>query len=258
MTVGELVSANVVDRRLSDGRGQTGPTGIYLLGVPGTALPFDVFRAWKVPTGMVMEAIDFYGPSGRLVHRWGPRPRRMLGSMDLTIESDTISDASFDEAGTYLVSFVLEDEIVGEIPVPVVVQEAPAKLPKEVEDGLRKSDVVWVGVEADGRRRLVPAWFSYKNGRIFLLSQRESGPQEQTIPGARSAPELVVVTRRKLRDTALDEFSASKRLLEGAEWEDAAKVLADRRRSRVGSPAESIARWRGTCDIVELTPVLPS
>ncbi|HJU57503.1 MAG TPA: hypothetical protein VJ774_02075 [Actinomycetota bacterium] len=257
MTVGELVSANVVDRRLSDGRGQTGPTGIYLLGVPGTALPFDVFRAWKIPTGIVMEVIDFYGPSGRLVHRWGPQPRRMLGSMDLTIESDTISDARFDEAGTYLVSFVIGDEIVGEIPVPVVIQEAPPKLPKNVEDGLRKSDVIWLGVEADGRRRLVPAWFSYKNGRILALSQRDPGPEEQTIPGARSAPELVVVTRRKLRDTALDEFAASKRLLEGTEWDEAAKVLADRRRSRVGSPADSIARWRSTCDIVELTPVLP-
>lgn len=258
MTVGELVAANVVDRRLSDGTGREGPTGIYLLGVPGTALPFDVFRAWKVPTGVVVEEIDFFGPSGRLVYRWGPEPRRMLGSMDLTLSTDTISNALFDEAGTYVVSFALDDEIVGEIPVPVVVQQAPQKLPKEIEDGLRKSDVIWVGVEADGRRRLAPSWFSYKNGRILLLSQREPGPEEQTVPGARSAPELTVVTRRKLRDTALDEFPASKRLLEGPEWEDAAKVLADRRRSRVGSPAESIARWRSTCDIVELTPVLPA
>ncbi|HJS26928.1 MAG TPA: hypothetical protein VJ913_07375 [Actinomycetota bacterium] len=258
MTVGELVAANVVDRRLSDGTGREGSTGVYLLGVPGTALPFDVFRAWKVPTGMVVEEIDFFGPSGRLVYRWGPEPRRMLGSMDLTLESDTITDARFDEAGTYLVSFILEDEIVGEIPVPVVVQEASPKLPKDVEDGLRKSDVIWVGVEADGRRRFVPAWFSYKNGRILVLSQREPGPEEQTLPGARSAPELTVVTRRKLRDTALHEFPASKRLLEGAEWEEAAKTLADRRRSRVGPPAESITRWRTTCDIVELTPVLPT
>ncbi len=257
MTVGELVSANVVDRRVWETHGQSGPTGIYLLGVPGTGLPFTVFRSWKVATGIVNEEIHFYGPSGRLVHRWGPEARRMVGSMDLTTETDTITDALFDETGTYFVSFVLDDEIVGEIHVPVLVQEAPPKLPKEVEDGLRKSDVIWVGVEANGRRKLVPSWFAYKNGRIYVLSQREPGPEEQTVPGVRTAPELVVVTRKKLRDTALDEFPASMRLLEGAEWEEAAKLLSDRRRSRVGSPAESIGRWRSTCDIVELTPVLP-
>jgi hypothetical protein len=64
------------------------------------------------------------------------------------------------------------------------------------------------------------------------------------------------VTRRKGRDTSLDELSASVRLLEGAEWEEAAKALVDRRRSRVGPPAESIARWRGSCDIAELTPLV--
>jgi hypothetical protein len=68
------------------------------------------------------------------------------------------------------------------------------------------------------------------------------------------AQELVVVTRRKLRDTSLQEFTAAQRLLEGAEWETAAKMLVDRRRSRVGPPDESLSRWRGKCDIVELTP----
>ena len=46
------------------------------------------------------------------------------------------------------------------------------------------------------------------------------------------------------------------RLLDGAEFENAAKVLVDRRRSRVGPPADSLARWRKDCVIAELTPVL--
>jgi hypothetical protein len=46
-------------------------------------------------------------------------------------------------------------------------------------------------------------------------------------------------------------------VLEGAEWENAAKLLVDRRRSRVGPPGDSIGRWRGSCDIVELTPNVP-
>jgi len=256
MTVGELVFANVVDQRVWDAEGERAPAGVYLLGPKGTALPFVVMRAWKVGTGMVTEEIHFYGPSGRLVLRWGPAARRMLGTMDLTVETDTIEDAFLDEAGTYLVSFVLDGEIVGELEVPVHVQAAPAKLPKEVEDGLKRSDVIWVGVEAGDTRKLIPSWFAYRNGRIYVLSQREPGPHEQTVPGIPGARELVVVTRRKLRETSLDEFPASFRVLEGAEWEEAARTLSDRRRSRVGSPTESIDRWRGTCDIAELTPVI--
>jgi hypothetical protein len=68
----------------------------------------------------------------------------------------------------------------------------------------------------------------------------------------------VVTTRRKGRDTSLGEFHAAVRLLEGAEWEEAAKALSDRRRSRIGAPGESITRWRGSCDIAELTPVIPT
>jgi len=34
-------------------------------------------------------------------------------------------------------------------------------------------------------------------------------------------------------------------------------VLVDRRRSRNGPPAEALARWRTTCDILELTLTAP-
>ena len=254
MTIGELVAAAVVDRRVWDSYGDTAPDGVYLVGRPGPALPFVIFRAWKVPTGFVHEEVRFYGPSGRMVYRWGPEVRRMAGGMDLTTELDTVSEAVFDESGVYLASFILDEEIVGELELPVYVQAAAAKLGKETEEGLKKSDVIWVGAEHGGKRRTVPAWFAYRNGKIYLLSQREPGPQEHSIPGVPDAGELVVITRRKLRDTSLEEFKAAQRRLEGSEWEDAAKLLVDRRRSRAGPPTDAITRWRGTCDIVELTP----
>ena len=65
------------------------------------------------------------------------------------------------------------------------------------------------------------------------------------------------MTRRKGRDTAADEFHAASRVLQGPEWEEAAKLLVDKRKSRAGAPSEWLARWRGSCDIAELTPVLP-
>ena len=182
----------------------------------------------------------------------------MRGSMDLTIETDVIEDATFQTTGTHIVSFTIDDDIVGELEVPVFVQEAPTKLSKGVEDGLKKSDVIWLGVERDGKRTSAPVWFAYKNGRIFVLSQREPGPQEQSVPGLPDTHELVVTTRRKGRDTSLQEFHAAVRILEDAEWDEAAKALSDRRRSRVGSPEESITRWRSSCDIAELTPVIPA
>ena len=248
------MAAAVVDQRVWETNGDTAPDGVYLVGQPGPALAFVLFRAWKVPIGFVNEEIRLIGPSGRTIFRWGPEVRRMVGAMDLTTEVDTVRDAVFDETGTYVASFILDGEIVGELEFPVYVQSAPTKLDKDTEDGLKKSDVIWIGTDRGGRRQTVPAWFAYKNGKILVVSQREPGPEEQTVPGVPEAQELVVVTRRKGRDTSLDEFTAAQRRLEGAEWEEAAKVLVDRRRSRMGPPGDSLARWRGSCDIVELTP----
>lgn len=252
--VGELVAAAVVDARVWEAYGAQANDGVYLVGQPGPALPFVIFRAWKVPVGVVSEEIRLIGPSGRTIFRWGPEPRRMAGAMDLTTELDRVDGAVFDETGTYVASFIVDDVIVGEIEFPVFVQSAPAKLNKETEDGLKKSDVIWVGEERGGKRRTAPVWFAYKDGKIYVISSREPGPDEQTVPGVPGAQHLVVITRRKGRDTSLEEFSAAQRTLEGPEWEAAAAVLADKRKSRVGSPAENIAKWRGTCDIVELTP----
>jgi len=257
--IGELVAAAVVDERVWDAYGESAPDGIYLSGQPGPALPFVLFRAWKIAVGFVQEEVRLFGPSGRMIYRWGPEYRRMAGMFDLTTELDQVHDAVFDESGTYVASFIVDEQVVGEIEVPVFVQAAPEKLPKDVEDGLKKSDVIWVGVQrSDGERLTVPAWFAYRNGKIFVLSQREPGPEEQTIPGAATAKEMVIVTRRKGRDTSLEEFGAAPRLLEGPEWEEAAKLLVDRRRSRNGPPGEALARWRGSVDILELTPNVPA
>jgi len=258
LIAGELVAAAVVDARVWASQGNVSPDGIYLTGQPGPALPFVMFRAWKVPVGVVQEEVRLFGPSGRLVFRWGPEYRRMAGMFDLTTEVDQVANALFDETGLYVASFVIDDQVIGEIEVPVYVQSEPPKLEKDVEDGLKKSDVIWVGARVGGKLRTVPAWFAYKNGRIYVLSQREPGPAEQTIPGVGTAKEFVVITRRKLRDTALNELTASGRVLEGPEWEEAAKLLVDRRRSRNGPPDQALTRWRTTCDIVELTPSVPA
>jgi hypothetical protein len=258
LIAGELVAAAVVDGRVWEAQAENAPDGIYLTGQPGPAMPFVLFRAWKVPVGIVQEEVRLFGPSGRMVFRWGPEYRQMEGMFDLTTEIDEVDHALFDESGTYVASFVIDEQVLGEIEVPVYVQPEPEKLDKPVEDGLKKSDVIWVSAKVGATTQSLPCWFAYKNGKVYVLSQREPGPEEQTVPGAGTAGEFTVITRRKLRDTALNELRASGRLLQGAEWEDAAKVLVDRRRSRNGPPDQALARWRTTCDILELTLSAPT
>jgi hypothetical protein len=180
----------------------------------------------------------------------------MVGTMDLTRIETVVEDAVFDEVGGYLASFLLEGEVLGQTEVQVVQQAAPDKLAKEVEDGLKKSDVAWIGVEYQGKDVTVPAWFVYRQGKILVLSSNEPSLEEQTVPGLPDAHDLVVITRRKYRDTSMERFHAAARVLEGQEWDQAAKLLADRRRDRHGPPDDAIKRWRGTCSIAELTPIV--
>jgi hypothetical protein len=276
MPVGELVFATLVDRRVFDAAGETGAPGIYVTGLPSRTLPYVAYRSWKVPTGYVGEEIRLTAPSGITAYRWGPRTRWMKGSMDLTVEADVVEDTVLREVGLYLASFIIEGQVLGEIEVPVYLQAPPDKLPKEIEDGLKRSDVIWVGLEpepqdGDGRRlpflrkkpkprpAMIPSWFAYRNGRIYVLSRTAPGFDEQTVPGLPGAGELAVITRRKLRETAGHRFRAAVRILPpGPEWEMAAGLLADKRKSRAGPPGESIARWRNSCLIAELTPIIPT
>jgi hypothetical protein len=254
---GELIFANVLDVRQRAAFGDMADGLIYLLSVPARALPFAVIRDWKTPTGYLAEEVQLIAPSGKVAHTLRPATRRFLGSMDLTRFEDVIEDAVFEELGTYLASFILDGEVHGQTEFMVVLQAPAQKLPKEFEDGLKKSDVAWIGVEYKGKDVAVPAWFVYRNGKIYVLSSREPSLEEQTIPGLPDARELVVVTRRKYRDTSLNRFHAAVRLLEGAEWDEAAGLLADRRRDRHGPPGDAIKRWRGGCVVAELTPIIP-
>jgi hypothetical protein len=255
---GELIFGNVIDvqARAAQGDGAAGTVVIVANG--SRALPFVCIRDWKAPTGYMTEEIELVAPSGTVAHRIGPMASFMYGQLDVTRQETVVEDAVFNEVGAYLASYRLEGDVIAQTEFQVLLRPAPPRLPGPYEDGLKRSDVIWVGVEEKGKERTAPAWFAYRNGKIFVLSQLEPGPQEQSIPGIPGAGEVVVITRRKGRDTSLERFRASVRMLEGDEWEQAAVPLVDRRRSRVGPPEESIERWRGACAIAELTPIVPA
>ena len=249
--------AGVYDRRIFENDGEGGQPLVYSVSLPGRAFPFVVTRHWKAPQGYVNEYFELVAPSGKTIYASEPRARYMPGQMDLTEITDVVTDATFDEIGIYAASFGIDGEIEGQVEFQLVVQAAPDRLPKDVEDALKKSDVIWVGTEGGRVDRAVPVWFAYRQGRIYVLHTSDRSTGEQEIPGLPDANELVVVTRRKGRDTRADRFHASVRIIEpgGQEFDQFAPILADRRRDRHGPPEDAIAKWRGSCVIAELTPV---
>lgn len=256
----ELVYANVLDRRVYDAEGLGGQPLVYGFRVPGRPLPFVVARQWKAPQGVVVEQFELVAPSGTAFYRSPPVPRRMRGQMDLTEFVDVVEDCTFEELGVHVASFVIDGEVQGQVEFQLVLQQPPERLPKEIEDALRKSDVIWAGLQEDGRERLVPVWFAYQRGRLYVLHATDPSSPEQRVPGLPEAPELLVVTRYKGRDTRLSRFPAAVRVIPPAspEFAGLAAALADRRRDRHGPPGEAINAWKSTCVIAELTPNVPA
>jgi hypothetical protein len=253
---GELIFANVLDVRQRATEGDMAQGLVYLLSLPARALPFVVVRDWKAPTGYLAEEVQLLAPSGRVAYRVAPEPRWLLGSMDLTHFETVVEDATLEELGGYVASFLLAGEVLGQTEFQVVLQAPPDKLSKDVEDGLKKSDIIWAGVEYEGKEVTAPVWFVYRQGKIYLLSSIEPSLEEQSVPGLPGSRDMIVITRRKYRDTSLNRFHAAVRVLGGPEWDQAAALLADRRRDRHGPPGEAIKRWRDSCVIAELTPIV--
>ncbi|MCA1726790.1 MAG: hypothetical protein LC722_03780, partial [Actinobacteria bacterium] len=118
----------------------------------------------------------------------------------------------------------------------------------------------WIGVIHEGRDVAAPSWFVYQQGKLYVLSDPDRRAGEQFVPGIPDSHEVVVITRReKGKDTALHRFMAAVRVIpsNSAEFDQLAPILADRRRSRHGSPGESVAKWKSAgCVIGELTPAV--
>lgn len=251
---------NVLDGRVYEAEGVEGQPLVYGFSAPGRALPFVVVRHWKAPQGVVVEGFELIGPGGSTAYRSPSRTRRMPGQMDLTEIIDVVDDAVLPELGVYVVSFLIDGEVEGQVEFQYVLQQPPERLPKELEDGFRKTDVVWVGVERDGTDETIPAWFAYQQGRMYLLHAVKEGSDEQRIPGADDATDLLIITRHKYRDTRLGRLHATARVIEPDDPDFAryAGILADRRRDRHGPPEEAIKEWRQGHVILELTPLVPA
>lgn len=123
-----------------------------------------------------------------------------------------------------------------------------------IEEGLKRSDIMWMTVDADPGGRPVPCWFLYtKDKRLFVLS----GEPQQRIPYAGEARQAHVVTRWKGRDAPMVKFDAKVRPItaaDGEEFQQIAQQLVAKRQSVRGSAAETIESWMRDAVILELFP----
>ncbi|HVL50434.1 MAG TPA: hypothetical protein VM754_02885 [Actinomycetota bacterium] len=124
----------------------------------------------------------------------------------------------------------------------------------KIEEGLKRSDIMWVSLDTDPGGRPVPCWFLYtRDKRLFVLS----GEPEQRLPFAADAKRAHVVTRWKGRDATMVEFDAKVRPITSVnreEFEQVAQQLVSKRQSVRGSAADTIQGWLRDAVILELIP----
>jgi hypothetical protein len=120
-----------------------------------------------------------------------------------------------------------------------------------LQESLKKSTILWMRWHADGRAYTMPVWYflDNKSGSIYVLS----GERQQTLPGASSIREADVIFRQKGKNIQVAEVPASVRVLEpGAEWDEIAERIAEKRLNIPGLPEATARRWRDECVILEL------
>jgi hypothetical protein len=128
---------------------------------------------------------------------------------------------------------------------------AGASTSAAVQESLKKSTIMWIRWHHDGAERTMPVWYllDSKSGLIYLLS----GERQQKIEGAESMRECDVILRQKGKNVQVAEVPASVRVLHpGAEWDQAAEKIAEKRLNIPGLPEETAKRWRDECVILEL------
>ncbi len=120
-----------------------------------------------------------------------------------------------------------------------------------VQESLKKSTIIWLRWRADGRDVTMPVWFVYDNktSKIYVLS----GERQQTIPGAEKLREVDVIFRWKGKNARIGEVPARVRVIPpGAEWDEIAEKVAEKRLNIPGLPEDTARRWRDECVLLEL------
>jgi hypothetical protein len=119
------------------------------------------------------------------------------------------------------------------------------------QESLKKSTIMWLRWTREGVERTMPVWYllDNKTGLIHVVS----GERNQLIPGAEQIRECTVILRKKGKDVQVAELPASVRVVPpGAEWDEIAEKLAEKRLNIPGLPEDTAKRWRDEATILEI------
>ncbi|HEX6194604.1 MAG TPA: hypothetical protein VFZ37_01755 [Jiangellaceae bacterium] len=122
-------------------------------------------------------------------------------------------------------------------------------IPALIEESMKRSSLVWITYESDGRSRA--AWHGWAHGVGYVVS----GGPEQELPGIEWAQRAVVTSRAKETRARLVSWVASLETLVPwtDEWHIAVNVLSpDRLNAATVSALGEV--WAGESVITKLTP----
>jgi hypothetical protein len=151
---------------------------------------------------------------------------------------------------------VYDDHLL-DTPFQVVQSDPPygAVVPGPVDAALAKSTIAWLVVPQDEAPDVTKAvWYGYDQGRVYVLT----GSGEQEVPGlAVHSKHVKLIVRSKDVQSRVGEMTTVTQVMpKDAEWDRIARDVLLGRRLNLADGDKAPDRWRQTCEIVQLTPVL--
>ncbi|MGH3443162.1 MAG: hypothetical protein ACRDUY_14200 [Nitriliruptorales bacterium] len=254
----ELLSALVFDHETWDEAAGAIDPAIRVRGdLPGYPRAFVVDRVYRAAQGWYDESFALLDPDGEVVHQQDYARISLRGQMFEDRFRDVVRpEAQISGAGDHTMVFLIADRAVGRIPDFIVAPdstEAAGVLGDALEATLKKSAIVWLQIpQPRGGSVVRPAWFVYRDGRVFVLT----GPDEQDLTNIDQAEEVTLIARSKEIRSRIGSVPAAVRIVdrESDEFDEIAQLGLMTRLNLPDGMEAALARWKDSATLVELTP----
>lgn len=223
--------------------------------LPGVARPLTVVRRYQGPQGAYVEHFVLRDRRGRERARTPRRRIELEGEMVENQFVSTLRDVVIEHPDEHTLTFYLNDEEVGTIPVFIesgLGGDPHLAAEETFTKAVKKGSILWLSVpQPDGSRHEQPVWFVHEGGKIYVVS----GPTEQDVPHLGDAAEIDIIARSKDIRSRVSRVPASVRVIDPDDplYEKVAETALPNRLN-LDDPDEALDRWRTNCVLVELTP----
>ena len=229
--------------------------------LPGTARPITILREYQGPQGGYLESFRLTDRHGTELYRSLVTRIELRGEMFEDRFVNTVHGLRFTDAEEHTLTFFVNDEEVGSVPVFVEAGlggDPYVALEQTVTKALQKGTILWLRVpqRPDRRGRPVqrheqPAWFVLERGKVYILT----GPTEQQIAGLTEAGEVELIVRSKDVRSRIADVPADVRVVPTDDplFDRIGRAALGKRLNLPDGDA-ALERWRANCTLVELTP----